>query len=49
MLTLLYRQIAAVLEEAWATEYTYIGIIVDVASIQKLQVYVMLLMYSNTY
>lgn len=26
------------MEEAWAAEYTYIGIIVDVASIQKLQV-----------
>jgi hypothetical protein len=27
-----------VLEEAWAPEYTYVGIIVDVQSIQKLQV-----------
>ena len=26
------------LEEAWAPEYTYVGIIVDVQSIQKLQV-----------
>lgn len=26
------------LEEAWAPEYTYVGIIVDVESIQKLQV-----------
>jgi DNA-directed RNA polymerase III subunit RPC1 len=26
------------LEEAWAPEYTYIGIIVDVEAIQKLQV-----------
>ena len=31
-------QIASVLEEAWAPEYTYIGIIVDVEAIQKLQV-----------
>lgn len=29
--------VAAVLEEAWAPEYTYVGIIVDVQSIQKLQ------------
>ncbi|KZT66991.1 beta and beta-prime subunits of DNA dependent RNA-polymerase [Daedalea quercina L-15889] len=29
--------IAAVLEEAWAPEYTYIGIIVDVKTIQDLQ------------
>ncbi|KAF9651025.1 beta and beta-prime subunits of DNA dependent RNA-polymerase [Thelephora ganbajun] len=29
--------IASVLEEAWAPEYTYIGIIVDVNSIRKLQ------------
>ncbi|KAI0268359.1 beta and beta-prime subunits of DNA dependent RNA-polymerase [Gloeopeniophorella convolvens] len=29
--------VASVLEEAWAPEYTYIGIIVDVDSIQKLQ------------
>ncbi|KAI0052660.1 beta and beta-prime subunits of DNA dependent RNA-polymerase [Auriscalpium vulgare] len=29
--------IASVLEEAWAPEYTYIGVIVDVDSIQKLQ------------
>lgn len=27
------------LEEAWAPEYTYVGIIVDVQSIQKLQVH----------
>lgn len=31
-------QVASVLEEAWAPEYTYIGIIVDVDSIRKLQV-----------
>ena len=31
-------QIAAVLEEAWAPEYTYLGVIVDTKSIQKLQV-----------
>ncbi|KAH7924840.1 beta and beta-prime subunits of DNA dependent RNA-polymerase [Leucogyrophana mollusca] len=29
--------VAAVLEEAWAPEYTYIGVIVDVEAIQKLQ------------
>ncbi|THH21268.1 hypothetical protein EW146_g237 [Bondarzewia mesenterica] len=29
--------IASVLEEAWASEYTYIGVIVDLQSIQKLQ------------
>ncbi|KAI0004922.1 hypothetical protein BJV74DRAFT_313763 [Russula compacta] len=29
--------VAAVLEEAWAPDYTYVGIIVDVQSIQKLQ------------
>ncbi|KAA1465897.1 beta and beta-prime subunits of DNA dependent RNA-polymerase [Dentipellis sp. KUC8613] len=29
--------IASVLEEAWAPEYTYIGIIVDMESVQKLQ------------
>jgi DNA-directed RNA polymerase III subunit RPC1 len=31
-------QVAAILEEAWAPEYTYIGIIVDVDAIEKLQV-----------
>ena len=31
-------QVAAVLEEAWAPEYTYIGIIVDMDAVQKLQV-----------
>jgi DNA-directed RNA polymerase III subunit RPC1 len=31
-------QIAAVLEEAWAPEYTYIGVIVDTEAINKLQV-----------
>lgn len=30
-------QIAAVLEEAWAPDYTYIGIIVDMDAVQKLQ------------
>lgn len=30
-------QIASVLEEAWAPDYTYIGIIVDMRAIQKLQ------------
>ncbi|KAH9999782.1 beta and beta-prime subunits of DNA dependent RNA-polymerase [Russula vinacea] len=29
--------VAAVLEEAWAPDYTYVGIIVDVQNIQKLQ------------
>lgn len=33
----LLGDIASVLEEAWAPEYTYIGIIVDVNAIQKLQ------------
>ena len=37
MLTSVF-QIAAVLEEAWAPEYTYIGIIVDMNAVQKLQV-----------
>ena len=31
-------KVAAVLEEAWAPEYTYIGIIVDMDAVQKLQV-----------
>jgi hypothetical protein len=31
-------QVASVLEEAWAPEYTYIGIIIDTDAIQKLQV-----------
>lgn len=31
-------QIAAVFEEAWAPEYTYIGVIIDMDTIQKLQV-----------
>lgn len=30
--------VASVLEEAWAPEYTYLGVIVDVDAIQKLQV-----------
>lgn len=30
-------QIASVLEEAWAPEYAYIGIIVDTEAIRKLQ------------
>ncbi|KAH6915466.1 DNA-directed RNA polymerase III largest subunit [Coprinopsis sp. MPI-PUGE-AT-0042] len=33
----LLRDIASVLEEAWAPDYTYIGIILDVEAIQKLQ------------
>ncbi|KAF8876261.1 hypothetical protein BD779DRAFT_1560988 [Infundibulicybe gibba] len=33
----LLGDVASVLEEAWAPEYTYIGIIVDGAAIQKLQ------------
>jgi DNA-directed RNA polymerase III subunit RPC1 len=35
---MLHIQVASVLEEAWAPEYTYVGIIVDVNAIQKLQV-----------
>lgn len=35
-------QVAAVLEEAWAPEYTYIGIIVDMDAIKKLQVSIFL-------
>jgi hypothetical protein len=31
-------QVAAVMEEAWAPEYTYIGVIVDVNAINRLQV-----------
>lgn len=31
-------QIASVIEEAWAPQYTYIGIILDTDAIQKLQV-----------
>jgi DNA-directed RNA polymerase III subunit RPC1 len=31
-------QIAAVLEEAWAPEYTYIGVIVDMDALRRLQV-----------
>jgi hypothetical protein len=31
-------QIASVLEEAWAPEYAYIGVIIDVDAIEKLQV-----------
>ncbi|KAF8211700.1 hypothetical protein K438DRAFT_1807744 [Mycena galopus ATCC 62051] len=33
----LLGEIASVLEEAWAPEYTYIGIIIDTDAIQKLQ------------
>ncbi|KAG6874000.1 hypothetical protein C0995_007957 [Termitomyces sp. Mi166 len=33
----LLGDIASVLEEAWAPEYTYIGVIVDMEAIQKLQ------------
>lgn len=32
-----FNQIASVLEEAWAPEYTYIGVLVDMEAIQKLQ------------
>lgn len=32
------NQVASVLEEAWAPEYAYIGIIVDTEAIRKLQV-----------
>lgn len=34
----LMSQIAAVMEEAWAPEYTYVGVIVDVNAINRLQV-----------
>lgn len=37
-MSLIMLQIASILEEAWAPEYTYIGIIVDMDSIRKLQV-----------
>lgn len=37
-LTYNYIQVANVLEEAWAPQYTYIGIILDMDAIQKLQV-----------
>ncbi|KAF8075932.1 hypothetical protein FPV67DRAFT_389261 [Lyophyllum atratum] len=33
----LLGEVASVLEEAWAPEYTYIGIIIDMEAIQKLQ------------
>jgi len=38
MIEIVLSKIASVLEEAWAPEYTYIGIIVDLEAIQKLQV-----------
>lgn len=38
VITVSRLQIASVLEEAWAPEYTYIGIIVDTKTIQDLQV-----------
>ena len=31
-------QVAAVIEETWAPEYTYVGVIIDMESVQKLQV-----------
>jgi hypothetical protein len=31
-------QIASVMEEAWAPEYTYVGVIVDMEALQRLQV-----------
>ena len=31
-------KVAGVLEEAWAPEYTYIGVIVDMKTVQDLQV-----------
>ena len=34
----IYIQVAGVFEEAWAPQYTYIGIILDIDAIQKLQV-----------
>jgi DNA-directed RNA polymerase III subunit RPC1 len=38
MLIPIYIQVASVFEEAWAPQYTYIGIILDINAIQKLQV-----------
>jgi len=35
-----YFQIASVIEEAWAAEYIYIGIIIDTEAIRKLQVWI---------
>lgn len=40
-------QVAAILEEAWAPEYTYIGIIVDMDAIKKLQVHILLLSWAT--
>lgn len=37
-LSTLHTQVSAVLEEAWGSEYTYIGVIVDVKAIESLQV-----------
>ncbi len=34
----LWMQIASILEEAWAPDYTYLGVIVDTGAMQKLQV-----------
>ena len=34
-------QVAAVIEEAWAPEYTYVSVIIDMESVQKLQVCVL--------
>lgn len=31
-------KVASIIEEAWAAEYIYIGIIIDTESIRKLQV-----------
>ena len=36
--TYIYIQVASVFEEAWAPQYTYIGIILDIDAIQKLRV-----------
>lgn len=38
VLTCISSKVASVLEEAWAPEYTYIGVIVDMKTIQDLQV-----------
>lgn len=32
-----FSQIASVLEEAWAPDYTYIAVLIDTDAIQKLQ------------
>lgn len=38
LLLIVSWKIASVLEEAWALDYTYLGIIIDMEAVQKLQV-----------